>query len=159
MTSTAIPASTTLLAQLADPAARAVLLAAAAGLGLAAFRVRTTSTRLFTWTAVLYAALAMPFLGWMLPPLPILPRRHMSVRASLALTLSILAFFVPFVGQAAALVLVLPLALGAQGAIRRSSGRVRGMGRAVAAIILALINIIGFTVLLDLLFTGKIKLL
>ncbi len=27
--------------------------------------------RLFTWTAVLYAALAMPLLGWMLPPLPV----------------------------------------------------------------------------------------
>jgi beta-lactamase regulating signal transducer with metallopeptidase domain len=71
MTAAAIPASTTLLVQIGDPAARALLLAAAAGLGLAAFRVRTTSTRLFTWTAVLYAALAMPFLGWMLPPLQI----------------------------------------------------------------------------------------
>jgi beta-lactamase regulating signal transducer with metallopeptidase domain len=71
MTSSAILASTTLLAQLADPAARALLLAAAAGVGLTAFRVKTTSTRLFTWTAVLYAALAMPFLGWMLPPLAI----------------------------------------------------------------------------------------
>jgi beta-lactamase regulating signal transducer with metallopeptidase domain len=71
MTSTAIPASAILLAQIADPAARALLLAAAAGLGLTAFRVKTTSTRLFTWTAVLYAALAMPFLKLMLPPLPI----------------------------------------------------------------------------------------
>ena len=41
------------------------------GLALAAFRVRATSVRLFTWTAVLYAALAMPLLGRMLPPLPI----------------------------------------------------------------------------------------
>ncbi len=66
-----LQASTNLLAQLANPAARALVLGAAAGLGLAAFRVKTTSMRLFTWTAVLYAALAMPLLGWMLPPLPI----------------------------------------------------------------------------------------
>ena len=55
-----LQASTNLLAQLANPAARALVLGAAAGLGLAAFRVKTTSMRLFTWTAVLYAALAMP---------------------------------------------------------------------------------------------------
>ena len=58
-----------LLPQLANPAARALALAAAASLGLAACRVRAASLRLFTWTAVLYAALAMPLLGWMLPPL------------------------------------------------------------------------------------------
>ncbi len=62
-----VQTSSTLLTELADPAARALALAAAAGLALAAFRVKATSTRLFTWTAVLYAALAMPFLGWMLP--------------------------------------------------------------------------------------------
>ena len=67
----AVQTSSSLLAQLADPAARALALAAAAGLALAAFRVRSTSVRLFTWTAVLYAALAMPFLGWMLPPVPV----------------------------------------------------------------------------------------
>jgi len=72
MTSTAaLQSSTNLLAQLANPAARALALAAAAWVGLAAFRVRATSVRLFTWTAVLYAALAMPLLGWMLPPLPV----------------------------------------------------------------------------------------
>jgi bla regulator protein BlaR1 len=63
--------SSNLLAQLANPAARTFVLAAAAALALAAFRVKATSARLFTWTAVLYAALAMPFLGWLLPPLPI----------------------------------------------------------------------------------------
>ena len=68
---TAIQASTNLLAQLANPAGRSLILGVAAGAALAAFRVKTTSTRLFTWTAVLYAALAMPLLGWMLPPLPI----------------------------------------------------------------------------------------
>jgi hypothetical protein len=65
------PASINLLAQLANPAARSLLLGVTAGVALAALRVKTTSTRLFTWTAVLYAALAMPMLGWMLPPLPI----------------------------------------------------------------------------------------
>src|ERR1035437_3241800 len=67
----AIQASTNLLAHLANPAARALALSAFAGLGLAAFRVKTTSVRLFTWTAVLYAALAMPLLEQMLPPMPI----------------------------------------------------------------------------------------
>src|SRR5271170_7152080 len=67
----AIEASTSLLAQLANPAARALALAAAAGLGLAAFRVKASHVRLLTWTAVLYAALAMPLLGWMLPSLPV----------------------------------------------------------------------------------------
>jgi beta-lactamase regulating signal transducer with metallopeptidase domain len=67
----AVDASTSLLAQLANPAARALALAGAAGLGLAAFRVKSPSARLFTWTAVLYAALAMPLLGWVLPALPV----------------------------------------------------------------------------------------
>ncbi len=67
----ALQASTILLDQLANPAARSLVLAGAAALGLAVFRVKTTSARLFTWTAVLYAALAMPLLGWVLPPLSI----------------------------------------------------------------------------------------
>ncbi len=72
MTSPALTqASANLLAQLANPAARALALGAIAGLGLLAFRVKTTSTRLFTWTAVLYAAIAVPILGWILPPLPV----------------------------------------------------------------------------------------
>ena len=69
--SAAIDASTSLLAHLANPAARALALAGTAGLGLAAFRVKSTSARLSAWSAVLYAALAMPLLGWMLPPLPV----------------------------------------------------------------------------------------
>ena len=64
-------ASTSLLVQLANPAGRALVLACAAALALAAFRVKTTSVRLFAWTAVLYAALAMPLLGWMLPAVPV----------------------------------------------------------------------------------------
>jgi len=65
------PASASLLALLASPAARALALAGAAGLGLAIFRVRSTSMRLFTWTMVLCGALAMPLLEQMLPPLPV----------------------------------------------------------------------------------------
>jgi len=72
MTSSAVTqASINLLTQLANPAARALALGAIAGLGLLAFRVKATSTRLFAWTTVLYAALAMPFLGWLLPPVSI----------------------------------------------------------------------------------------
>src|SRR5271167_1317518 len=67
----AVPASASLLLQLANPAARALALAVAAGLALAAFRVQSTSVRLFTWKSVLFAALAMPLLGWILPPLSI----------------------------------------------------------------------------------------
>ena len=64
-------ASTELLVQIANPAVRALPLAGAAGLGLAIFRVKTTSARLSTWRVVLYAALALPLLGWLLPPLAI----------------------------------------------------------------------------------------
>jgi beta-lactamase regulating signal transducer with metallopeptidase domain len=66
-----IQASTGLLLQLVNFAVRSLVLAGVAGLGLALFRSRTTSSRLFTWTAVLYAALAMPLLQWILPPLPL----------------------------------------------------------------------------------------
>jgi len=67
----AVQASTSLLVQIANPALRTLALAGAAGVGLAAFRVKAPSVRLFAWTAVLYVALAMPVLGWMLPALPI----------------------------------------------------------------------------------------
>jgi beta-lactamase regulating signal transducer with metallopeptidase domain len=67
----AVQASTKVLAHLLNPAVRALLLSLIVGVGLAGFRVRTASLRLFTWTAVLYAAMAMPMLQWMLPPLPI----------------------------------------------------------------------------------------
>jgi len=72
MTLTAsLDASTSLLSQAAYPAGRALAIACVAGLGLAAFRVKATPVRLFAWTAVLYAALAMPLLGWLLPSLPV----------------------------------------------------------------------------------------
>ena len=60
-----IPAS--MLTALAIPALRALVLSGVAGCGLAAFRTKSTAARLFTWTTVLYAALAMPLLEWMLP--------------------------------------------------------------------------------------------
>jgi bla regulator protein BlaR1 len=62
-----VHASSRFLFQLASPAVRALVLSGAAALALAVFRVRSTSVRLFTWTAVLYAALALPLLGWLLP--------------------------------------------------------------------------------------------
>jgi len=72
-----IPASSNLLMQLVNPAARSVMLAGAAGLALVIFRVKATPARLFAWKAVLCAALAMPILGWVLPslaiPLPSVP--------------------------------------------------------------------------------------
>lgn len=72
MTSIAgVQLATSFLAPLASAAARALVLASVAGLALAAFRVKATSIRLFTWTAVLYAALAMPVLQWMAPSLPV----------------------------------------------------------------------------------------
>jgi hypothetical protein len=55
------------LTQLVESAIRALALSGIAGLGLAVFRVRNTTMRLFTWTIVLYAALAMPMLEWILP--------------------------------------------------------------------------------------------
>ena len=61
----------TLLMQLAIDAARTLILTAFAGLLMAAFRVRATQIRLFTWTAVLYAGLGMPLLGGMLPSIDI----------------------------------------------------------------------------------------
>jgi beta-lactamase regulating signal transducer with metallopeptidase domain len=71
MTPLADSASTTILAQVANSALRALVLSGVAALGLAAFRVKATAVRLFTWTAVLYAALAMPLLQRVLPTLPV----------------------------------------------------------------------------------------
>lgn len=59
------------LVHLAYSGLRAIALAGFAGIVLAAFRVKATPARLFAWKAVLCAALAMPLLGWLLPPLHI----------------------------------------------------------------------------------------
>ena len=63
--------ATKLLCHIAIPAVRALFLASVAGCALVIFRPKSTSLRLLTWSGVLYAALAMPLLGWMLPTLPI----------------------------------------------------------------------------------------
>ena len=62
----------TLLHYVLVPAARALALGGAVWLLLAAFRVRDVGFRLAAWTAVLYAALAMPFLGRVMPEIPVL---------------------------------------------------------------------------------------
>jgi len=56
-----------LLRYLAEPALRTLALAALAGLGLGVARVKDATVRLAVWTALLYAALAMPFLVWVAP--------------------------------------------------------------------------------------------
>ncbi len=75
-------ASLFLVSELASSAARSFLLAGVAATGLASFRVRATSLRLFTWTAVLYASLALPLLGWMLPPLQLSAPQFLGHRIS-----------------------------------------------------------------------------
>lgn len=62
-----LTASESILAVLANSALRALALSGVAGLGIVAFRVKSTSLRLLSWTAVLYGALAMPLLQWMVP--------------------------------------------------------------------------------------------
>jgi len=71
MTLIALQATSNLLVHLLNPAVRASVLAGAVGLGLAAFRVKAPAVRLFIWSGVLYAAIAMPLLGPLLPPLSI----------------------------------------------------------------------------------------
>lgn len=67
-----------MLSVLVAAAIRTLPLAALAGLLLAIFRIKNTSARLLTWTAVLYASCVLPFLLGVLPalhiPLPILPQ-------------------------------------------------------------------------------------
>ncbi len=82
MTFTASEVAPHLLVLLASAAARSLVLAGVAALALAAFRVRATGARLFTWTTVLYAALAMPLLGWLLPPLAIPSPALLQTRAA-----------------------------------------------------------------------------
>lgn len=71
MISINFPSSAEVVRQLVNPAARSIMLACCAGLALAALRTKSTSVRLFAWQAVLYAALAMPLLGWVLPAITI----------------------------------------------------------------------------------------
>jgi bla regulator protein BlaR1 len=60
-----------LLPHLALSAARILALALVAGIILRCVRPRSTAVRLHVWTAVLYAAFAIPLLGWLAPSLPI----------------------------------------------------------------------------------------
>jgi bla regulator protein blaR1 len=71
-----------LVSELATSAGRSLVLAGVAAAGLAIFRGRATSLRLFTWTAVLYASLALPLLGWMLPPLQVSAPQFLQHRIS-----------------------------------------------------------------------------
>ena len=64
-------ASVTLLTELLMWALRSTILAGIAGAGLTAFRARTTSLRLFVWSSVLYASIALPLLAWLLPPMQV----------------------------------------------------------------------------------------
>ena len=70
-----IPSSSDLSARflyyLAEPAFRALVLAALAGAALALVRARDAAVRLAVWAAVLYAALAMPFLARLTPTVPL----------------------------------------------------------------------------------------
>src|SRR5215471_11355013 len=63
--------SSSLVLELVNSAARSILLAMAAAVTLRVFRVKATSLRLFAWSLVLYAALALPLLGHFAPPLSI----------------------------------------------------------------------------------------
>jgi beta-lactamase regulating signal transducer with metallopeptidase domain len=60
-----------LVSELVASGARSFVVAGVAAAGLATFRPKASSLRLFTWTAVLYASLVLPLLGWLLPPLQV----------------------------------------------------------------------------------------
>jgi beta-lactamase regulating signal transducer with metallopeptidase domain len=66
-----VQVSSNLLARAAEPAVRSILLACAAAFVLGALRVKSVTPRLAVWKVVLYGALAMPVLGWVLPALPL----------------------------------------------------------------------------------------
>jgi beta-lactamase regulating signal transducer with metallopeptidase domain len=69
--SSVLDASGSFAAHVLEPAARSLACACIAALALAAFRVQSVSLRLAIWRTVLVAALTMPLLGLLLPPLPI----------------------------------------------------------------------------------------
>jgi beta-lactamase regulating signal transducer with metallopeptidase domain len=65
--------------------ARTLVVAGIALLGIGAFRPRATSVRLFIWTSVLYASLALPLLGWLLPPVRVAGLNSVQHQAAQAL--------------------------------------------------------------------------
>ncbi len=84
MTLASAPAMDSLwLGWVLEPAARALLLAGAVWILFVALRVRAVSLRLATWTVILYAALAMPFLSRVVPEVPIPILSTQTVRQSL----------------------------------------------------------------------------
>ena len=70
------------IGQLAGAAVRALLPASVAALALCAFRVRHAALRLAVWTGVLYAALALPLLGYLLPAIPVRVPAKTAARAA-----------------------------------------------------------------------------
>jgi beta-lactamase regulating signal transducer with metallopeptidase domain len=66
-----VSASSSFLAHLAEPAARALVLGCLAAIVLAVFRVKRVSLRILAWTTVLYGALAIALVGWLLPGVPL----------------------------------------------------------------------------------------
>lgn len=70
-----------LVSQILIYSARSLVLAAIALLAVTAFRAYATALRLFIWTSVLYASLALPFLGWLLPPVQVAALNSLQHRA------------------------------------------------------------------------------
>ena len=64
-------ASTLLISEVGTSAVRSLVLAGVTAASLAALRPKSTSVRLFLWTSVLYASMALPVLGWLLPALQV----------------------------------------------------------------------------------------
>ncbi|HEX5070155.1 MAG TPA: M56 family metallopeptidase [Vicinamibacterales bacterium] len=60
-----------LLATLSESAIRATLLAGLCGITLVSFRVRRPALRLYAWTFVLWASMAMPLIAVLMPTLPV----------------------------------------------------------------------------------------
>jgi beta-lactamase regulating signal transducer with metallopeptidase domain len=59
------------LVLVAEPALRSIVLACLATLVLAGLRVRHVNLHLAVWTGVLYGALAMPLVVWLMPSIPL----------------------------------------------------------------------------------------
>ena len=60
-------ASMVLITELVTSAARCIVLAGISAAGIAVFRVKNTSLRLLIWASVVYASLALPILGGLIP--------------------------------------------------------------------------------------------
>ena len=76
--------SSTLLKHIAEPAARSLVLACFALLGLALLRVKAVSLKAAVWRGVLLLALAMPILDLFAPPVRVFVPLPVETRAALA---------------------------------------------------------------------------